>query len=200
MGKLFFTFGRGLSFKISIRLERQTSVRSQHRSFAKEEKVSPWTGPLAKADAPPRPHHHRMSLRRNSNESDSDSDGDYEEGHWKDSPVVPLKPLLETLGIISTSDPNISSPYPANPPVMPHISSYPGSMVASPAPSTMPMPQLGYATSNGSSRVSMNMNGSYVPAYFGQPRSGSGSPVSRPASRVLPPMAYAASPYMRPAY
>ncbi|RXW24537.1 hypothetical protein EST38_g1317 [Candolleomyces aberdarensis] len=179
-------------------LERQTSVRSQHRSFTKEEKVSPWTGPLAKADSPPRPHQNRRSLRRRSNESDSDSDGSYEEGHWKDSPVVPLKPLLESLGIISTSDPNISSPYPANPPMIPPFASYSTSMVASPGPSTMP--QLGYAASNGSSRVSMNMNGPYVPAYFAQPRSGTGSPVSRPASRVLPPMAYAASPYMRPAY
>ena len=162
--------------------------------------MSPWTGPLAKADVPPRPHHHRKGLRQHShsNDSDSDSDGSYEEGHWKDSPVVPLKPLLESLGFISTSDPNISSSYQANPPMIPHIPSYSASMVASPAPSTMP--QLGYAASNSSSRVSMNMNGSYVPAYFGQPRSGSGSPVSRPASRVLPPMAYAASPYMRPAY
>ncbi|KAF6754189.1 hypothetical protein DFP72DRAFT_1033376 [Ephemerocybe angulata] len=174
-------------------LERNTSARSQHRSFAKNRK-SPWIGPLARADEPAlaQPAPHAAHSKRKSHHEHAD--GAYDE----QTPVVPLQPLLESLGFMqhASSDPNSSiSGYPSHtpsPPVIPHLAL---SGIASPVPSNI-MHLGGYAGGGASAtpRMSMNVNQAYVPAWVGQSRSTGG------ARHLPPPVAYSAAPYMRPGY
>lgn len=197
-----------LTMEIRNRIERQTSVRSNTSSM--KERTSPWIGPLAKADLlqpPVSQHSKRRSLRSNHGRTGHESDEETHDGNtsWNEGPVVPLKPILETLGFMPSSDPNTpSAAYPYGPlpslgPTSMQGTPYalaPGSVIASPAASTM---NLGYAASDVTPR--MSTNGQYIPAWAMQARSADASPLSRSDSRVLPgTQMYAASPYLHPAY
>lgn len=186
-----------------------------------KERMSPWVGPLAKADTsllqPPIVQKRRSQRSHSGHTHGHGHESDEEESHdgnssWIEGPVVPRNPILDTLGYMpSASEPNLpAAAYPYSPPVIPHhiptapsmsmhgtpYAMSPASVMSSPAASTV---HLGYAASDITPR--MSMNGQYLPAWGMQSRSAGGSPMARSDSRVLPTAAvYAASPYMRPAY
>ncbi|KAF8167590.1 hypothetical protein B0H34DRAFT_682448 [Crassisporium funariophilum] len=167
-------------------LDRQTSIRS-----LPADRHSPWISPLARPDSVS----YRMSTARSHNDSDS-SEESGGEGGWKNSPVIPMKPMMEAMGLI----PN--SAYFRPPPVVPgsiqyHMSS---SNPGSPAPYQSPYSNPGSPAPYQSPYLygSPHLDSSpYVPAWMQLPQvAPSGSPLSRPPSRAYSAASYS-SPYMQ---
>ncbi|KDR85494.1 hypothetical protein GALMADRAFT_364491 [Galerina marginata CBS 339.88] len=148
-------------------LERQTSIRS-----LPADRHSPWVGPVAHSELGYR------STPTTPNGSDDESDDEVE---WKHTPVIPMKPLMEAMGIIH------SSSYYHSPPVVPGGLQYQLSIAnaSSPAPSHSPYLY-------GSPRLDST---SYVPAWLPQLQMPHNSP-SRPVSRAYSSASYG-SPYMQ---
>jgi hypothetical protein len=127
-------------------LDRQTSIRS-----VPSERHSPWIGPLA------RPQH--TNDRRHTpihTPSDSDSDTSSDPAHWKNVPVIPLKPLMESMGLVP---PSVGSHY--SPAVVPRY-------IAS-APSLSHAGSSGYLTPASMSNVALPMQNS-SPYIYASPR------------------------------
>lgn len=154
------------------RLEKQTSIRR-----LPADRHSPWISPLARPDSVH--SEHRQSLSRNSLQFDSDESDDG--GGWRNSPVIPIKPMMEAMGLI----PNPVYFCPA--PVIPSVQYHPSiGSTGSPAPHQSPYlyssPQLDSST--------------YVPAWSPSLHiPPTASPVSRPLSGAYS-VGYA-SPYMQ---
>jgi len=148
-------------------LERQASIRSMP-----PDRHSPWIGPLAPADSV----NFRHSFAHSVNESDSEeSDG---ESHWRNSPVIPLKPFLESIGL--------APQFYRSPPVVPGGKYISIGSVGSPMPSQSP-----YLYSSPRLEASP-----YLPAWLPPMQIPSNAPSSRPPSRAFSSASYA-SPYMQ---
>ena len=89
------------------RLSKQSSIRS-----LPADRHSPWISPLAQPDSV---YQYRQSVAMASLESDESGD----EGGWRNSPVIPMKPMMEAMGMI----PNTAYFRPA--PVIPTIQYHP---------------------------------------------------------------------------
>lgn len=153
------------------RLEKQSSIRS-----LPADRHSPWISPLARPDSVQSQHRH--SVARNSLVSDSDESGD--EGGWKNSPVVPIKPMMEVMGLI----PNTAYFRPA--PVIPSIQYHPSiGITGSPAPRQSPY--LYSSPHLDSSPYALAWSPAIPPT---------GLPLSRPVSQAYS-VSYA-SPYLQP--
>ncbi|KAF9486434.1 hypothetical protein BDN70DRAFT_869975 [Pholiota conissans] len=156
-------------------LERQTSIRS-----VPAERHSPWIGPLASEEKEnPLPHHYAYSNAQDDSDSESSQ---HEHGHWKNIPVIPMKPLMEAMGLI----PSVAH---FSPPVVPgglpyhHALSNAGSPLANSSPYIYSSPRLDSSP--------------YIPSWIPQlpvPSNATSVP-SRPPSRAYS-SAYA-SPYMQ---
>ncbi|KAF8807870.1 hypothetical protein BYT27DRAFT_7189962 [Phlegmacium glaucopus] len=148
-------------------LEKQSSIRR-----LPADRHSPWISPLARPDDSVH-YQHRQSLV-------FDSDSDEDEGNWRNSPVVPMKPMMEAMGFI----PNTAYFRPA--PVIPSVQYHP-SIMGSPAPHQSPYlyssPQL-----DTPSYVAAWSPSLHIPP--------TASPLSRPLSQAY--SATYASPYMQP--
>lgn len=138
----------------TCRLEKQSSIRS-----LPADRHSPWISPLARPDSV-HDHQYRQSSARIS--PDSDSDGSGHEGGWRNSPVIPTKPMMETMALI----PNTA--YFGPPPMIPSIQYHPPINTGSPAPHQSPYL---YASPHLDSP-------SYVPSWSPPPL------IARPFSRV----------------
>jgi len=157
-------------FDINVidRFEKQSSIRR-----LPADRHSPWISPLARPDSVHSQDRQSLAL-----ESDSDESGD--EGDWRNTPVIPMKPMMEAMGLI----PNTAYFRPA--PVIPSVQYQIGSM-GSPASHQSPYlyssPQLD--------------SPSYLPAQWSPSLHipPTASPLSRPLSRAY--SATYASPYMQ---
>jgi hypothetical protein len=149
------------------RLEKQSSIRS-----LPADRHSPWISPLARPDSVH--FQYRQSVARSSPEPNSDES---DEG-WKNSPVVPIKPMMEAMGMI----PNTAYFCPA--PVIPSIQYHP-SIGNTGSPSPHQSPYL-YSSPHLDSP-------SYFPTW--SPFPPNASPLSRPLSRAYSSATYA-SPYL----
>ncbi|KAF8956070.1 hypothetical protein BDZ97DRAFT_1925850 [Flammula alnicola] len=152
-------------------LERQTSIRS-----VPADRHSPWIGPLA---CPENPTDRQYTPTRTPNDSDSEA-SEADPDHWKNIPVIPMKPLMEAMGLI----PNISY---YSPPVVPGGLQYHTSIsnAGSPAPNQSP-----YLYS--SPRLDSSP---FVPPWLPQLQILPNA-TSRPPSRAYSSASYA-SPYMQ---
>ena len=151
------------------RLEKQASIRS-----LPADRHSPWISPLARPDSV---HYQNRQSMTSIFGPDSDQSGD--EGGWRHSPVVPIKPMMEAMGMI----PNTAYFRPA--PVIPTIQYHPSiGHTGSPAPHQSPYlyssPHLDPP--------------SYIPTW--SPILPNSSPLSRPSSRAYSTVY--ASPYLQP--
>jgi hypothetical protein len=148
------------------RLEKQLSIRS-----LPADRHSPWISPLAQPDSVH--DQYRQSVAMASLETDESGN----DGGWKNSPVVPMKPMMEAMGMI----PNPAYFRPA--PVIPSIQYYPsiGNM-NSPSPHQSP-----YLYS------SPHLDSPYVSTW--SPFPPTASPLSRPPSQAY--SAAYASPYLQ---
>lgn len=150
------------------RLDKQSSIRS-----LPADRHSPWISPLAQPDSVH--YQHRQSVAMDSLESDGES-GD--EGGWRNSPVVPMKPMMEAMGMIP------STAYFRPAPVIPSIQYHPSiGNTNSPSPHQSP-----YLYS------SPHLDSPYLPTW--SPFPPTASPLSRPPSRAY--SAAYASPYLQP--
>jgi len=148
-------------------LGKQLSIRS-----LPADRHSPWISPLAQPDSV---HQFRQSVAMASLE-ESDESGD-EEG-WKNSPVIPMKPMMEAMGMI----PNTAYFRPA--PVIPTIQYHP-SIGSTNSPSPHQSPYL-YS--------SPQLDSPYtIPTWSPFPTIA--SPLSRPPSRAY--SAAYGSPYLQ---
>ena len=163
-------------------LQRQTSLKSQVTSH--HDRHSPWSGPLARPDTISR-HPPQRTSRINEDSDNSDDESTSEVGGWKDTPVIPAKPLMEAMGLIPRT-----SYY--DPPVTIPVELMRAAAAHSPPPGPPPpvIPRGSYTTT--SPRVSTS---SYVPAWISPaPSHHSSLPGSRPQSRAF--SVY--SPYTQP--
>ncbi|EAU92408.1 hypothetical protein CC1G_00627 [Coprinopsis cinerea okayama7 len=193
-------------------LERQVSTRSQNKANTKE-RSSPWIDPSPQRVVAPTAYYQARKIKKRSNYgNDSDSDASYDEEGWKDSPVVPLKPLLESMGFVPSPGQDLSGYH--SPPVIPlgmPFNHHPGtatphgSVMASPAPSAAM--QLRYSTYSMHSHHTMSPGSPYVPAWMslgsavvGGGNNGGSQGGSHPPSRAASTLGGYGSPYMRPAY
>ena len=150
------------------RLDKQLSIRS-----LPADRHSPWISPLAQPDSVQ--YQYRQSVAMASLESDDESGN--EEG-WRNSPVIPLKPMMEAMGMI----PNTAYFRPA--PVIPSIQYHPSiGNTSSPSPHQSP-----YLYS------SPHLDSPYLPPTW-SPFPPTASPLSRPPSRAY--SAAYASPYLQ---
>ena len=149
------------------RLSKQFSIRS-----LPADRHSPWISPLAQPDSV---HQYRQSVAMASLE-ESDESGD--EVGWKNSPVIPMKPMMEAMGMI----PNTAYFRPA--PVIPTIQYHPSiGNTSSPSPHQSP-----YLYS------SPQLDSPYtIPTW--SPFPPTASPLSRPPSRAY--SATYGSPYLQ---
>ena len=149
------------------RLGKQLSIRS-----LPADRHSPWISPLAQPDSVH--YQNRQSVAMASLESDESGD----EGGWKNSPVVPMKHMMEAMGMI----PNTAYFRPA--PVIPTIQYHP-SIGNTSSPSPHQSPYL----------YSSPLDSPYtIPTW--SPFPPTGSPLSRPPSRAY--SAAYGSPYLQP--
>ncbi|KAF8203854.1 hypothetical protein BJ912DRAFT_941223 [Pholiota molesta] len=159
-------------------LERQTSIRS-----VPAERHSPWIGPLASQE---NPYGYHQTYYNTHDDSESDL-SEQEQEQWKNIPVIPMKPLMEAMGLI----PNMAY---YSPPVVPgglqyhHAVSNAASNAGSPQSNSSP-----YLYS--SPRLDSSP---YVPSWLPQlpVPSNATSVTSRPPSRAYTSASYA-SPYMQ---
>lgn len=85
------------------RLERQTSIRS-----VPAERHSPWIGPLASQETlhggytPSGSTYARTPA--GTPDGSSDSEGSDGGERWKSAPVIPMKPLMEAMGLIPSTN------------------------------------------------------------------------------------------------
>lgn len=152
------------------RLGKQSSIRS-----LPADRHSPWISPLARPDSVH--YQYRQSITKTNLESNSDESSD--EGGWKNSPVVPIKPMMEAMGMI----PNTAYFRPA--PVIPSIQYYPsignaGSPLPNQSPYLYSSPHLD--------------SPSYFPSW--SPFPPTASPLLRPPSRTYSSATYG-SPYLQ---
>ena len=152
------------------RLEKQSSIRS-----LPADRHSPWISPLARPDSV----RYRQSVCRSSLEPNSDESG--HEGGWRNSPVVPMKSMMEAIGVI----PNTA--YFRSAPVIPSIQYHPPPGNMSPSPHQSPYL---YSSPHLDSP-------SYSPTW--SPFPPTTSPLSSPPSRMYSSATYA-SPYLQPHY
>ena len=165
----------------SLSLERQASLKNQVTIH--HDRHSPWSGPLARPDTISR-HPPQRASRINEDSDNSDDESASEAGGWKDSPVIPTKPLMEAMGLIprtSYYEPPVTIPFEIMRAAAAHSSP--------PAPPAPVIPRGSYTPSP---RVSTS---SYVPAWISPAPSHHPSlPGSRPQSRAF--SVY--SPYTQP--
>lgn len=159
-------------------LERQASLKNQVTTH--HDRHSPWSGPLARPDTISR----HPTSRINDDSENSDDESASEVGGWKDTPVIPAKPLMEAMGLIpraSYYEPPVTIPFEIMRAAAAH----------SPPPGPPP-PVIPRGSYTPSPRVSAS---SYVPAWISPAPSHHPSlPVSRPQSRAF--SVY--SPYTQP--
>jgi hypothetical protein len=163
-------------------LERQASLKSQVASH--HDRHSPWSGPLARPDTISYRHPPQRASTINEDTEDSGDESASEVSSWKDSPVIPVKPLMEAMGLIpraSYYDPPVTIPFEIMRAAAAH----------SPPPGAPP-PVIPRGSYTPSPRVSAS---SYVPAWISPAPSHHPSlPISRPQSRAF--SVY--SPYTQP--
>lgn len=198
-----------------FRLDRQTSIRS-----VPAERHSPWIGPLASQDTSPvyTPSLYMYptpTITPDDSDSDSDaSDGEHDGArqHWKNVPVIPMKPLMEAMGLIPSNYHAQGGATPVIPGGLAHFQAvHSAAGGGSPTPSGGGSPYL-YSSPRMDSAAQLQSHGSvhgspspYVPAWIsGLQTTGSvaSRPGSRPASRAafVPSAAGSAygSPYASP--
>ncbi|KAJ3504797.1 hypothetical protein NLJ89_g7750 [Agrocybe chaxingu] len=147
-------------------LERQTSVRS-----LPPDRHSPWMGPLARADS--------IGYRHSPTDTPQDSK-DSENDRQGAPPVIPMKPMMEAMGLIQTQ-------YYRSPPVVPGGKYISIGSIGSPQSNQSP-----YLYSS----PRMDASSPYVAPWMGQMPLPPSAPSSRPPSRAYSAASFASS-YMQ---